>query len=247
MAFRCIEAQRRPSGVGVITLRRPEKLNALSIDMRCEISLCLGSSRDADDVLAVVITGAGRAFSAGFDLDEFKQPERYEELFQSSARYHRDVWYFPKPTIAAVNGTAVGGGLDLAALCDIRICSEKARFAHPELKYGAPPLFTPLRWIVGDGVARDLCLSRRSIDAQEAHRIRLVSEVVGPEEVLRRAEALAGSIAEAPPEALRYTKSFMSQSAAPDFEACFAVEHDRSFRELLLRPGHWLASPELDS
>ena len=239
MPFSCIEAERRPSGVGVITLRRPEKLNALSIDMRCEISLCLGSWRDADDILAVVITGAGRAFSAGFDLDEFKQPERYEELFQSSARYHRDVWYFPKPTIAAVNGTAVGGGLDLATLCDVRVCSEKAHFAHPELKHGAPPLFTPLRWIVGDGVARDLCLSRRSIDAQEAHRIRLVSEVVGPEEVLRRAEALAGSIAEAPRDALRYTKSFMSRSAGGDFEACFAVEHDRAFRELLLRPGHW--------
>ncbi len=239
MPFGCIEAERRPSGVGVITLRRPEKLNALSIDMRSEISLCLGSWRDADDVLAVVITGAGRAFSAGFDLDEFKQPERCEELFQSSARYHRDVWYFPKPTIAAVNGTAMGGGFDLAVLCDVRICSEKARFAHPELKYGAPPLFTPLRWIVGDGVARDLCLSRRSIDAQEAHRIRLVSEVVAPEEVLGRAEALASSIAEAPRDALRYTKSFMSQSAGADFEACFVVEHDRAFREFLLRPGHW--------
>lgn len=239
MPFRWIEAERRQSGVGVITLRRPEKLNALSIDMRSEISLCLGSWRDADDVLAVVITGAGRAFSAGFDLDEFKQPERCEELFQSSARYHRDVWYFPKPTIAAVNGTAMGGGFDLAVLCDVRICSEKARFAHPELKYGAPPLFTPLRWIVGDGVARDLCLSRRSIDAQEAHRIRLVSEVVAPEDVLGRAEALASSIAEGPRDALRYTKSFMSQSAGADFEACFVVEHDRAFREFLLRPGHW--------
>ncbi len=239
MDFRCIEAERRSSGVGILTLRRPDKLNALSIDMRNEISRCLASWRDANDVGAVVITGAGRAFSAGFDLDEFRRPERFEELFESSARYHRDVWWFPKPTIAAVNGVAAGGGLDLATLCDIRICSDKARFAHPELKHGAPPLYSPLRWIVGDGVARELCLTRRIVDAQEAHGIRLVSEVVASEEVVARAEAIARSILEASPDAVRFTKAAFSRSGGSDFETCFSVEHDRAFREIILRPERW--------
>ncbi len=239
MDFKCIEAEGRSSGVGILTLRRPEKLNALSIDMRNEISRCLASWRDANDIGAVVITGAGRAFSAGFDLDEFEQTERFEELFDSSARYHRDVWRFPKPTIAAVNGIAAGGGFDLATLCDIRICSDKARFAHPELKHGAPPLFSPLSWIVGDGVARELCLTRRTIDAQEARGIRLVSEVVGPEELVPRAEAIARSIVEAPPDAVRFTKAFFSRGGGSDFETRFSVEHDRAFREIILRPGRW--------
>ena len=238
MDFACIEAERR-SGVGVITLRRPEKLNALSIDMRNEITRCLASWRDAKDVGAVIFTGAGRAFSSGFDLEEFKQTSRLEELFKSSARYHREVWRFPKPTIAAVNGIAAGGGFDLATLCDIRICSEEARFVHPELKHGAPPLFSPLRWIVGDGVARELCLTRRTIDAREAHGIRLVSEVVGAEEVVARAEALARTIAEAPPDAVQYTKAFFSRGGGYDFEDCFSFEHDRPFRELILRPERW--------
>jgi len=239
MDFTCIEAERRPSGVGILTLRRPEKLNALSIDMRNEISRCLAAWRDAEDVGAVVFTGAGRAFSAGFDLDEFRREERFEELFESSARYHRDVWGFPKPTIAAVNGIAAGGGFDLATLCDLRICSGEARFVHPELKHGAPPLFSPLAWIVGAGVARELCLTRRTVDAQEAHHLRLVSEVTASGEVVARAEALARTILEAPPEAIRYTKACFSRSAGCDFEAAFGAEHDRPFRELILRPGRW--------
>ena len=157
-------------GVATLTLHRPDRRNAISIEMRDEISATLGAWRDDPAVGAVVLTGDGAAFSAGFDLDEFRQPERFAALFASSSRYHRDVWSFPKPVVAAVNGPAMGGGFDLACLCDVRIASSRAAFGHPEIKFGAPPLFTPLRWIVGDGIARDLCLTGRRIDAAEAHR-----------------------------------------------------------------------------
>ncbi len=181
------------------------------------------------------MTGSGSTFSAGFDLTEFKQPERFEELYESSAKYHRDVWNFPKPTISAINGPALGGGVDLATLCDIRICSESAVFGHPEIKFGAPPLFTPLRWIVGDGIARDLCLTGRKIDAREAYRVGLVSEIVEADKLLERAVEIGISILEAPLESLQFVKRYFIGNAGRGFEDSFRIEHDQAFREIILK------------
>jgi enoyl-CoA hydratase len=220
-------------GVATLTLDRPDRRNAISIQMREEISETLASWRDDPTVGVVIVTGAGAAFSAGFDLDEFREPERFDRLFESSTRYHRDVWSFPKPVVAAVNGPAMGGGFDLACLCDIRLASASAIFAHPEIKFGAPPLFTPLRWIVGEGIARDLCLTGRRIDAAEAHRLRLVSEVVDPAALTARATAVARSILEAPAHAVRFAKAYFTDRGG-SFEESFRVEHDRAFQEVLL-------------
>src|SRR5512145_3300073 len=175
--YETILADVNEAGIGVLTLNRPNKRNAISIRMRQEISHCLAEWSDSGQVGAAILTGAGSVFSAGFDLAEFRETARFDELLDSSSRYHRDVWRFPKPLIAAVNGPAMGGGFDLAALCDLRICARAASFGHPEIKFGAPPLVTPLRWIVGDGLARDLALTGRTIDAAEAHRVGLVSRV----------------------------------------------------------------------
>lgn len=202
--------------------------------MRQEISACLENWRGLASIGVVIFTGAGATFTAGFDLDEFRQPERFAELVESSSRYHRDLWYFPKPVIAAINGPAVGGGFDLATFCDIRLCSEAASFGHPEIKFGAPPLFTPLRWIIGEGLARDLCLTGRRINAQEAHRIGLVSEVVEPERLLERALQLAATILEAPSATLLFTKRFFTESGGRGFEESFLIEHDRAFHEIIL-------------
>lgn len=92
----------------------------------------------------VILTAAGSSFCAGFDLKEFAQPELARTIRDSSRRYHLAVWQFPKPMIAAVNGAAFGGGFDLCLLCDVRIATPNAVFAHPEIKFGAPPPFTPL-------------------------------------------------------------------------------------------------------
>lgn len=239
MSFQSIQAEVRPAGVAVLTLDRPAKLNALSIQLRREVSTCLAAWAEDAAVGAVIITGAGRAFSAGFDLDEFRDVALHAELLASSTRYHRDVWYFPKPVIAAVNGPAAGGGFDLATLCDLRLASETAWFSHPELQHGAPPLYTPLRWLVGDAVARDLCLTRRRLPAAEAKAVGLVADIVPPDALLPAAERLALKILEAPAEALRFTKACMARSHGRDFDAAFAEEHDRAFREVLLRPERW--------
>lgn len=235
MEFQTIQVQERADGIGIITLNRPEKRNALTISMRREISACLAAWRDDDQVAAVVITGAGAVFCAGFDLDEFRQTERHDELFDSSSRYHRDLWHFPKPVIAAVNGPAVGGGADLTSLCDIRICSKTAWFGHPEVKYGAPVMFTPLRWIVGDGIARDLCLTGRRVDAQEAYRIGLVSKVEADDKLLESAVQMARSICEAPAATLRFTKQLFTRNAGRGFEESFEIEHDEAFRQIILK------------
>lgn len=235
MDFQAIEPREMPGGIGVLTLNRPGKRNAISIRMRREISFCLDRWKDSSAVGTVIITGKGDAFSAGFDLAEFAQPERFDELLASSAAYHRDVWNFPKPTIAAVNGLALGGGFDLATLCDVRIGSASCAFAHPEIKFGAPPLFTPLRWIVGEGWARDLCLTGRRIPATEAHRIGLLSEVVEDGRLMERALGIAATIVAAPPETLRFTKAYLSGNPGKGFEESFRTEHDEAFREVLLK------------
>jgi enoyl-CoA hydratase len=239
MSFQSIVTEVDPSGVGLLTLNRPNKLNALSIEMRREISTCLTAWARDPEVRAVVVTGRGRAFSSGFDIEEFRQPHLHEEILRSSTAYHRDVWYFPKPTIAAVNGAAAGGGFDLATLCDLRIASDEAWFSHPELKHGAPPLFTPLRTLVGGAVARDLCLTRRVVKASDALRLQIVREVVAPKDLLASAHALARLVLEAPDDALRFTKERMVRSEEPSFEACLAEEHDRAFREIAFSPGRW--------
>lgn len=235
MRFQTLLVEEREDGLGIITLNLPEKRNAITITMRKEISALLNEWAGSKDVNIVIITGAGTSFCAGFDLGEFNQPERFNELFESSSRYHRDLWHFPKPIITSINGPAMGGGFDLATFTDIRICSESATFGHPEIKFGAPPLFTPLRWIVGDGMARDLCLRGRKIDAQEAHRIGLVSEVVSGEGLLGRAIEIAKEIGEAPIDTIQFTKQYLAGNQGKGFEESFSIEHDKAFKEIILK------------
>ena len=221
-----------PDGVAVLRLDNEQRRNCLSIAMRDAISDTLDRWASDERVRVVVLTGAGSTFCAGFDLKEFSQPELARTIRDSSRRYHLAVWGFAKPMIAAVNGAALGGGFDLALLCDIRIATPDATFAHPEIKFGAPPLFTPLQWIVGAGIARDLCLTGRKIDAVEAHRIGLVNTIA--DSVLDEAVATARVIAEAPQAALEATKRYLTSSAGVTFDEAFAVEHDRVFDEFLL-------------
>jgi len=231
--FETITNEILPSGVALLTLNRPEKRNALSILMRREISSCLSAWKEDPGVGAVVVGGVGPVFCAGFDLDEFREPSLFPQILESSSRYHRDVWYFPKPVIAAVNGAALGGGFDLATLCDIRLCDPTACFGHPEVKSGAPPFWTPLRWIIGDGRARELCLTGRRMPAAEALQAGLVNEVVVPGGVVSRAVRVAEGILDAPQETVLAAKAFFLKGRE-EFERAFTVEHDEAFREVLL-------------
>lgn len=195
-------------GVATITLGRPEKKNALSIALRDEVSDAVDALVRDEAVKVLVITGAGAVFSAGFDLGEFRQlgdPEHAKRLWDSSDRFHHTLLACPVPTIAAVNGPALAGGFDLAILCDLRIASATASFAHPEVTFG-DVVYGPLHDLVGGAVARELVLTGRSVDAAEALALHLVSAVVPPEALGAEVARVAAQLTRVPRELLLRTK-----------------------------------------
>jgi enoyl-CoA hydratase len=184
-------------GIAVLTLNRPEKRNALSRALREEIVGRLDELAKSDAVRAVVLTGAGPVFCAGFDRSEFAGGGM-EEVFEEATEYHRRVYTFAKPLIAAVNGPALGGGCDLAAMCDFRLAAASAAFGQPQVRFGAPAAYDLMRAVLGTGVAREMCLTGRTYDAEEALRIGLVNRVLEPEELLDAARTLARDVASLP-------------------------------------------------
>jgi enoyl-CoA hydratase/carnithine racemase len=202
-------------GVAVITLNRPEKKNALSIALREEVIALLGPLAADEALKALVITGSGGSFSAGFDLREFAvtDPGHQERLWRSSDLFHHAVHRFPVPVIAAVDGIAYGGGFDLAVLCDLCIATHRATFAHPETAFG-PVVYGPLHDLVGGAIARELVLTGREIDATEALRLHIVSELADPPDLAERARNLARQISRAPRDVLVRNKAkFIARSA----------------------------------
>jgi enoyl-CoA hydratase len=202
-------------GVAVLTLNRPDKKNALNIALREEAVAILGRLADDEALKALVVTGSGGCFSAGFDLREFAvtDPGHTERLWQSSDLFHHAVYRFPLPVIAAVDGIAYGGGFDLAILCDLRIATHRATFAHPESALG-PVVYAPLHDLVGGAIARELVLTGREIDAREALRLHIVSELTDPRELAERTRNLARQVSRAPREILVRNKAkFIARSA----------------------------------
>ncbi|MBE7519672.1 MAG: enoyl-CoA hydratase/isomerase family protein [Thermoflexaceae bacterium] len=208
----------RDGNVAVLTLNRPDKRNALNTALRDEVRAALEELEADDSVSVAIITGAGPVFCAGFDTSEFATIPPAEVFYgESAVRYHYRLQRFAKPLIAAINGSAMGGGFDIAVLADVRICVEGASFGHPEIKFGASTLYGPLAAVIGGSLARDLCLSGRRIDASEAHRIGLVSQVVAADRLLDEAKAAARVIAEAPLATLKEVKSQIIAAAPTHF------------------------------
>jgi enoyl-CoA hydratase len=193
-----------------LTLNRSDKRNALSIALRDDISDALDEIASDEAMKCVVITGAGPVFSAGFDLAEFPRATEDEEfgrkLWASSDRYHDTVLRFPLPTIASVNGPALAGGFDLAILCDLRIASATARFAHPERSFG-DVVYGPLHDLVGGAVARDLAIGGREVTAAQALALHLVNEVVEPDDLAAATQAAVERVCVAPRDVLMRTKA----------------------------------------
>jgi enoyl-CoA hydratase/carnithine racemase len=230
--------------IGWLTLNRPERRNALSPDMLDEIVSCLRSWSQGTSVSVVVIGGHGPAFCSGLDRDwigSYSEDDRRALQFASSA-FHRELFGLRIPTIAMIHGFAIGTGMDVAVLCDMRVASDDAIFGHPEIAHGGPPLFTPLRSVVGDGWARDLCLTGRLISAEEANRIGLLNKVVDRSQLRETTRALAEQVARSPRTALIATKSFFRVN--PGLDDFIHSEHDQLFDAgLLFRDEHGAAGP----
>jgi len=202
----------RQDTVGIITLNRPEKLNAMNLKMKNELSDVLSEMEVDDDIRAVILTGAGRAFSSGHDNDD--PPENMPEFV--SLKEEEVLFTLDKPTIAAVHGYTLGDAMQQALLCDIIIASENTilGFIGPKvgaLCYGS---FTVLPAIVGRRKAAELLFTCDQISAEEGYRIGLVNKVVPHDELISAAVEMAKKIAQWPQASIKYTKRAMRMAVA---------------------------------
>jgi enoyl-CoA hydratase len=189
----------RRGRVLLLTLNRPEKLNALSKELLRQLAAALREAESDKGLGCAVLTGAGRAFSAGADISDMLDRGVASYADPERLACWRAIETFAKPIIAAVNGYALGGGLELALLCDILIAAEGATFAAPEIKIGSFPGdggTQRLPRLIGKSFAMQMVLTGEMVDAALAERKGLVSEVVAPERLLPRALGIAASIAE---------------------------------------------------
>ena len=196
----------RRGEVALVTLRRPEKRNALSIELRMEIADAFGRLSGDADVGCVVLTGAGPAFCSGMDTDQFGGDlDHRRQLVETSTVAFEAIGECRRPIVAAVNGPALAGGFALSLLCDLRIAAPTAVFGYPELPRGIPPSYAAARAVLPATVAQDLCLTGRLVKAEEAQKLGIVREVVRGD-LGARALELAQRIAGLPRKAILETK-----------------------------------------
>jgi enoyl-CoA hydratase len=223
----CIE---KKDGIAYITLSRPKVLNALNDALVTELGEVFTDVAGDDSVAVSILTGEGeKAFAAGADISEIAQKDALTGLAMAEKGQGalRILETMRKPSIAAVNGFALGGGCEIAMACTIRIASEKAKFGQPEVNLGIIPGYAGtqrLPRLVGKGVAMDLILTGRIIDAAEALRIGLVSKVVSPESLMDEAVALAKTIAGKGPLAIRAAMEAINQGVDLDFDDACRLE-----------------------
>ncbi len=187
----------RTDGVATLSLDRAAKRNALSLALRHELVARLADLEQDDGVRAVILTGDGPVFCAGFDRSEF-EGGAMAEVFEEAVEYHHRVYNFAKPLVAAVNGPALGGGCDLAAMCDVRLAAATATFGQPQVRFGAAAAYDLMREVLPTGAAREMCLTGRIYSAAEAHSIGLANAVHEPEALMGAAGELVASIAALP-------------------------------------------------
>ena len=221
----------RVGRVAILTINRPDKLNALNEQVRTDMLEALGQIQTDDSVGVVVITGAGeKSFIAGADIGEFAGRTPFDQRHaMRSPRIFDIMSTFPKPVIAMINGFCLGGGCELALSCDIRIASEKARFGQPEIKLGLIPGgggTQRLSRLVGTGQALRLILSGDMIDAAEASRIGLVEMVVPADELRAKTLELANRIAGMSPLTLKVAKEAVRASEKMSIEEGVNYERD---------------------
>src|SRR5258707_12420214 len=212
--------------IAKITLNRPEKRNAINTQMSAELQTALDTIEKSHSPV-VIVSGAGTSFCAGMDLDMLaaiakQSPAENQDDSRRIAKLFRRIWSFPRPLIAAVNGAAYAGGCGIATLCDFTLAVPEAKFGYTEVKIGFLPAIVSvfLTRQIGEKRSRDLLLTGRIIEAEEAKEFGLVSEVVPPERLMARAHELADQLIAASPSSLTRSKRLLVSSAAA------GVDHD---------------------
>ncbi|WP_077368932.1 short-chain-enoyl-CoA hydratase [Anaerosalibacter sp. Marseille-P3206] len=222
---------RREGNVGILSINRPDALNALNTEVLKELNEAVDMIENDEDIHILMITGEGRAFVAGADISEMKDMDSAcaREFAKLGLSTFRKIELMEKPVIAAVNGFALGGGCELSMCCDIRIASEKAKFGQPEVGLGIIPGFAGtqrLSRLVGLGKAKELIYTADMIDANEAYRIGLVNKVVSKDELMDEALKLANKILSKGQLAVRFAKASINRGIETDIETGMAIERD---------------------
>ena len=216
--------------IATITINKPQVLNALSTEVLTDLNQALDEVEKAGNIYAVVITGAGeKSFVAGADISEMKDKNKTQaaEYGAFGNKVFLRIENFPCPVIAAVNGFALGGGCELAMACDIRIASETARFAQPETGLGITPGFggtQRLARLVGAGRAKELIYTCRPIKAEEALAIGLVNKVTKPEALMQETLAMAQTICQKAPFAIKQAKAAVNKGLQVSIDKALAIE-----------------------
>lgn len=200
MSSQLVQVEIQEHGVAVVTIQRPEALNALNREVLAALDAAFAALAQKAEVRAVILTGAGKAFVAGADIREMADfgPDQAKEYALYGQQVFNRIAVFKRPVIAAVNGFALGGGCELALACDLRIASEKAKFGQPEVNLGVTPGFggtQRLARAIGAAQAKLLLFTGEIVPAQRALELGLVQEVVPPEALLGRCVDLANTMA----------------------------------------------------
>ncbi|WP_328766801.1 enoyl-CoA hydratase/isomerase family protein [Streptomyces sp. NBC_00286] len=218
--------------VAVFTLNRPERLNAISSGTVGLLRDALADVREDDGVRALVLAGAGRAFSAGADIGEIEScttPGQFRAFVGRLTDAYALLENFPKPSVAAVHGFAFGGGLELALACDLRVAERGTRLGLPEMKLGVLPGAggtQRLPRLVPPAIAKQMILTGEPIDAERAYALGLVNELAEPGEALKAAETLAARLAAGAPLALAAGKRLIDHGLGMDLETAIAYERE---------------------
>ena len=220
----------KKGNIAVATINRPKALNALNSDVLTDLNELVDVVTADAEIRALVITGSGeKAFVAGADIGEMSTltPAEGEAFGKHGNDVFRRIETLPIPTIAAINGFALGGGCELSMSCDIRICSEAAVFGQPEVGLGITPGFggtQRLARLVGPGMAKQMIYTAKNIKADEAYRIGLVNAVYPAEELMAAAEKLANTIAGNAPIAVRACKKAINDGLQVDMDKAIVIE-----------------------
>ena len=221
----------KQDNIGIITINRPEALNALNTAVFNELEPLVGEIERDATLAALIITGEGRSFVAGADIGEQcpMDLEAGRKWARRGSSVFRRIEKLEIPTIAAVNGFALGGGCELALTCDIILASEKAKFGHPEVGLGITPGFSGTQRLprrVGIGKAKELIFSGKMIKADEAKTIGLVNEVYAPEALMDAALEMARSFTKNAPIAVKYAKACIDRGMQMDLDDGIALENE---------------------
>lgn len=213
--------------VATITLNRPDKRNAINPTMIADLQSALDAIEKNHATRVVILTGAGKAFCAGMDLEMLatiakQSPAENQEDSRRIAKLLRRIWSYPRPLIAAVNGAAYAGGCGIATLCDFTLAVPEAKFGYTEVKIGFLPAIVSvfLTRQIGEKRSRDLLLTGRVVEARVAMEFGLITEVVPSEQLMIRAHELADELIAASPNSLTRAKHLLTSAAAQ------AVDHD---------------------